>query len=125
MPYRYLEHLPIRKDDINWRIHFHRFAACGHVFCFICVEEIFNKNTWYDLDTCPACKTPILEPPKRDTVLEDVIYWLTDMNGETRVRELAIDPETPMRELVIDQDYFDYRFKEERVGYHRLVSLLD
>lgn len=84
------------------------------MFCFICVEGIFDKNTWYDLDACPTCKTPILEPPKRDAVLEDIICWLTDMRGGTPVREQAVDP-----------DYFDYRFKEDRVAYHRLVSLLD
>ena len=115
IPYRYVVHPagPYVNNNTNQNNSSHRLATCGHVFCFECIEAIFDSNTWYDLDTCPTCKAPILEPPKRDSVVEDVLSWLRDMKGEAPPR-VAED---------IDPDYFNYRFEEARLAYHRLTSI--
>ena len=103
-----------RTSDTNLPISGNRFVGCGHVFCFVCVKAILDSNTWYEPNTCPLCQAPILQPPKRDLLLENVLSWLMLMKGEA-----------PPTQQEIEEDYFDYHFEEARLAYHRLLHSID
>jgi Zinc finger, C3HC4 type (RING finger) len=88
----------------------HRLS-CGHIFCYDCIDAVFNAHSWNELDPCPTCESPMFEPPQRDEILEGVATWISRMKGEI--------PASAMQ--VIDPEHFADRFREGRIRDLRML----